>query len=52
MLFNFFGTVSYTIGCIFFTVNTIKQEPKNKILLAGCIFFDIGSILYLIDYIN
>jgi hypothetical protein len=46
----FLGILFYAIGCIAYTYDAIKTEPINKVVLAACICFDIGSLFFMIDY--
>ena len=32
------------------TYDAIKSKPINKVVLAACICFDIGSLFFMIDY--
>jgi hypothetical protein len=46
----FLGILFYTIGCIAYTYDALKSKPINKVVLAACICFDIGSLFFMIDY--
>lgn len=45
----FLGSSTFMMGCIFFTVDAIKQRPISKPLLAGCILFDLGCLFFIKD---
>ena len=45
----FLGSISFTMGCILFTLDAIKQKPISKTLVAGCLLFDIGCIFFMKD---
>jgi hypothetical protein len=47
---NYFsGSLAFTAGCICFTIDAIRVRPVNKVLLAGCILFDVGCVFFLLD---
>ena len=44
-----FGSYSFTIGCLFFTLDALTYKPIRKKYLCGCLLFDIGCVFFIID---
>ena len=43
----FLGSTAFTAGCLFFTYDAIRT--KNKVLIAGCLLFDVGCAFFISD---
>lgn len=43
----FLGSTAFTAGCICFTIDAIRS--KNRLLIAGCLLFDLGCIFFISD---
>ena len=45
----FLGSAFFTLGCISFTIDAIRQKEKNYYLISGSILFDIGCVFFIKD---
>ena len=48
----FIGSSLFTLGCLSYTIDAIKQEKINKFVLVGCICFDLGCLFFIKDSIS
>ena len=38
----FLGCAFFTLGCLSFTIDALKQKERNYYLISGSVLFDIG----------
>ena len=44
------GSTAFAAGCVFFSVDAFRT--KNRVLIAGCLLFDIGCLFFISDSIK
>lgn len=48
----FIGSSLFTLGCLSYTIDALKQEKINKLVLIGCVCFDLGCLFFIKDSLS
>lgn len=43
------GVYAFTLGCLSFTVDSLRSKPIRRFYLVGCVLFDVGCVFFLMD---